>query len=43
MEGVILHNASDDCLAVKVFPEHDLQVLSFVGLVLSFLVYFKTF
>ena len=43
MEGVILLNAYDDFLVMKVFPQHDLQVSTPAGFVLSLWVVFEHF
>ena len=43
IKGVILLNANNNCLVVKVFPQHDLQVSTSVRFVLSFQVVLEHF
>ena len=40
---VVILNTNNDCLVVKVFPRHDLEVLSSVGFVVSFQIMLKHF
>ena len=43
IEGVFLLTANDNCLALQVFPQHDLQVSTIVEFVLSFQVVLEHF